>query len=75
MHHRPANSIHRTRGEAADRLNEIKRFDMPGFRPPRPYVREMKRYGVLPVELPEDTVIDVYATDRAYWRSLWWKPQ
>jgi hypothetical protein len=27
---------------------EVKRFDMPGFHPRPEYVREMKRYGVLP---------------------------
>jgi hypothetical protein len=56
------------------RLEEIKRFDMPGFRPTPGYVREMKRYGILPNDLAEDALIDVYATDRAYWRSLWWQP-
>ena len=56
------------------RLKQIKRFDMPGFRPTPGYVREMKRYGILPNDLPEGAPIDVYATDRAYWRSLWWQP-
>jgi hypothetical protein len=56
------------------RLEEIKRFDMPGFRPTPGYVREMKRYGILPNDLPEAAPIDVYATDRAYWRSKWWQP-
>jgi hypothetical protein len=56
------------------RLDEIKRFDMPGFRPTPSYIREMKRYGILPKDLPEGAPIDVYATDRAYWRSLWWRP-
>lgn len=56
-------------------LESIKRFDMPGFRPTASYVREMKRYGVLPSDLEKDAVVDVYATDRAYWRSFWWKPE
>ena len=56
-------------------LEQIKRFDMPGFHPTQSYVREMKRYGILPDDLPEDAPIDVYATDRAYWRSLWWRPR
>ena len=47
---------------------------MPGFRPLPSYVREMKRYGILPKDLAADADIDVYATDRAYWRSLWYKP-
>jgi hypothetical protein len=59
---------------AKAKLDEIKRFDMPGFRPHEGYVREMKRYGVLPQDLPEDAVLDVYATDQAYWRSLWHRP-
>jgi len=57
------------------RLEEIKRFDMPGFRPDPRYVREMKRYEILPLSLEQDVPIDVYATDRAYWRSLWWRPK
>jgi hypothetical protein len=56
-------------------LEQNKRFDMPGFRPTPTYVREMKRYGILPGDLPDDALIDVYATDRAYWRSLWWRPR
>jgi len=55
-------------------LERIKRFDMPGFRPTPTYVREMKRFGVLPRDLDDGALIDVYAADRAYWRSLWWQP-
>jgi hypothetical protein len=58
--------------EGKRRLAEIKRFDMPGFRPTPGYIREMQRYSILPRDLPENAPIDVYATDRAYWRSLWW---
>ncbi len=47
---------------------------MPGFRPNEHYVREMKKYGVLPADLGPNAPIDPYATDRAYWRSLWHKP-
>ena len=56
-----------------ENLDRIKRFDMPGFRPRRGYVREMKRYGILPADTPLDAAIDVYATDQAYWRSLWYR--
>jgi hypothetical protein len=56
------------------RLDRIKRFDMPDFRPVQPYVREMKKYGIIPEDLAADAKIDVYATDRAYWRSLWYRP-
>jgi len=57
------------------RLEEIKRFDMPGFRPRPEYVREMKRYGVLPAsfDLAKDP-IDVYAVDRRYWELIHWSP-
>ncbi len=57
------------------RLEDIKRFDMPGFRPDPSYVREMKRFGILPPSVAEDASLDVYAIDRAYWRSLWWRPK
>jgi hypothetical protein len=56
------------------RLDRIKRFDMPGFRPAPAYIREMQDYGVLPRDLGPDDPIDPYATDRAYWRSLWHRP-
>ena len=57
---------------AKAKLDEIKRFDMPGFTPNEHYVREMKRYGVLPASFDlEKDPIDVYATDRAYWESFW----
>lgn len=60
---------------AAQRLDEIRRFDMPAFRPNDGYVREMKRYGILPPDLnPLTTPIDVYRTDETYWRSFWWPP-
>jgi hypothetical protein len=57
-----------------EHLESIKRFDMPGFRPPAMYVREMKRYGILPKAVPDDAPLDVYAIDEAYWRMHWWKP-
>lgn len=60
--------------DAKKKLDEIKRFDMPGFRPRPEYVRELKRFGVLPADLPADAPIDVYAADRAYWKSLWHRP-
>jgi hypothetical protein len=60
---------------AAAKLDEIKRFDMPGFVPNEHYVREMKRYGVLPASLDTNAKpIDVYATDEDYWRMFWHQP-
>ncbi len=60
--------------EAKGRLGRIKRFDMPGFCPNEHYIREMKRYGILAAEHDPKTPLDPYATDRAYWRSMWHRP-
>ncbi len=61
---------------ARAKLDEIKRFDMPGFKPNEHYIREMKRYGVLgeSFDLEKDP-IDVYAADRAYYRTFWHRPR
>jgi len=52
------------------KLEEITRFDMPGFRPPAPYLREMRRYGILPPDHGDDDPVDPYALDRRYWDSF-----
>jgi mono/diheme cytochrome c family protein len=57
--------------EAGKKLQEIKRFDMPGFRPRIEYVQAMKRFGVLPANTRDDGPLDVYSTDRKYWESHW----
>lgn len=59
---------------AKTRLEEIKRFDMPGFRPNEHYVREMKRYGIIPNSVAPHNPLDVYATDKAYFQTFWHKP-
>lgn len=56
-------------------LATIKRFDMPGFQPRPEYLREMRHYGVLPPDHADDTPVDPYALDQAYWRSLWYRPE
>ena len=58
---------------AKTRLDEIKRFDMPGFQPRHEYLREMKRYGVLPPEfnLAKPAAVDPYALDKRYWQLFW----
>ncbi|MBO4286901.1 MAG: PD40 domain-containing protein [Kiritimatiellae bacterium] len=55
-----------------DVLEKEKRFDMQGFRPPKPYLREMKRYGILPAsfDLDKDPA-DPYILDRKYWALDW----
>ena len=55
-------------------LDEIKRFDMPDFVPRPEYVREMKKYGVLPKETDSNQVFNTYQLEQEYWRSLWYRP-
>jgi hypothetical protein len=50
------------------------RFDMSNFKPRIDWVREMKRYGVLPECVKLEEVTDVYAIERDYWKSLWHRP-
>jgi hypothetical protein len=57
-----------------DTLKRITRFDMPDFKPHPAYLREMVRFGILPQSTAPDARIDPYATDEAYWRSLWYRP-
>jgi len=57
------------------KLEQDKRFDMPGFRPSIHYLREMKRYGVLPetFDVKKD-IANPYELDAAYWKSFWYHP-
>jgi len=57
-----------------DRLERETRFDMPDFRPREDWVREMKRYGILPADSEPPTSMDVYAMEERYWQSLWHAP-
>lgn len=51
------------------------RWGTADFQPNRQYVREMKRFGILPSNYDASTEkIDVFATDLMYWRSLWHHP-
>jgi hypothetical protein len=56
-------------------LERIKRFDMPGFQPRPQYLRELRRYGVLALDHPDDAAVDPYQLDRQYWESQWYRPQ
>jgi len=56
------------------RLEEIKRFDMAGFQPRPAYLREMKRYGLLPKDQADGVPVDTYALEQEYWRSFWHEP-
>jgi mono/diheme cytochrome c family protein len=56
-------------------LNRIKRFDMAGFRPRPEYLREMKRYGVLPATFDDRRdPADPYQLDSTYWQLFSHQP-
>lgn len=56
-------------------LEQNKRWDMPGFKPHPFYVREMKRYGILPETFDrEHDDVDVFQVDRRYWECTWYYP-
>jgi mono/diheme cytochrome c family protein len=56
-------------------LDAEPRFGAPGFKPNRQYVREMKRFGVLPAAFDlTKNPLDVFQTDQSYWKSLWYQP-
>jgi hypothetical protein len=58
-----------------EHLEKNKRFDMPGYRPREGWIREMKRYGILPHTLAPQAPINYYAVEKEYWKSLWFNPQ
>ncbi|MHB8897561.1 MAG: serine hydrolase [Thermoguttaceae bacterium] len=45
------------------------------FVPRRDYVREMIRYGVLPVDHDFGASVDPFALDQAYWKTFWYVPK
>lgn len=56
-------------------LDSEPRYSTPDFKPNRQYVREMKKYGILPPSFEVATdAIDVFAADQKYWRSSWYRP-
>ncbi|MDR1485527.1 MAG: hypothetical protein LBT09_11980, partial [Planctomycetaceae bacterium] len=56
-------------------LDVVKRFDMPDFKPRPEYIREMKRFGILPKDFDPKTPVDYYDLDQKYWQSLWFKTE
>jgi hypothetical protein len=54
-------------------LDTIKRFDMPDFQPRQEYIREMKKFGILPPEHNPATTVNPYELEQNYWRSLWYR--
>jgi hypothetical protein len=56
-----------------ERLDAVARYGTPQFRPNRQYVREMKRFGVLPAQFdPAHDAIDVFRIDQEYWKEFWY---
>ncbi|MCY2953942.1 MAG: hypothetical protein NTU53_18525 [Planctomycetota bacterium] len=60
--------------EAKRAIDAMRSPGMPTCRARAEYVREMKRFGILPDTLEGNTPFDVFAADRAYWKSLWYRP-
>ncbi|MBI5385315.1 MAG: hypothetical protein HZA90_11595 [Verrucomicrobia bacterium] len=56
-------------------LDSQPRYGTPEFKPNAQYVRELKRYGILPpaFDLAKDP-INVFEADQRYWQSLWYRP-
>lgn len=52
------------------------RFGTPQFKPNPQYIRELKRFGVLPrsFDLAHDK-IDIFETDQRYWKLFWYDPE
>lgn len=62
--------------ERKRQYDEVPRYGTPEFKPNEQYVREMKKFGVLPAqfELQRDT-IDVFDVDQRYWKLFWYHPE
>jgi mono/diheme cytochrome c family protein len=58
-----------------EQMDKVARFGTETFKPNRQYVREMKRFGVLPAQFdPDRDSIDVFRTDQEYWKLFWCRP-
>lgn len=52
--------------------DRIPRYATPGWRANRQYVREMKRYGIMPASFdPAADCLNPFQADAAYWDRLW----
>ena len=68
-------TIHSWIKEGKKCLENNKRWDMPGFKPHPYYIREMKRYGILPETFNNETdTVDVFTLERKYFESSWHYP-
>jgi len=57
-------------------LDAAPRYGTPEFKPNRQYIREMKRFGVLPAEFdPAANPVDGFRIDQEYWKLFWYRPE
>ena len=56
-------------------LEESPHFSLGTFRPNPAYTKAMINYGILPKDFDLNQPYDVYATDRAYWKSFELQPK
>lgn len=62
--------------KAANVINSVPRYGTPDFQPNKQYIREMKRFGILPKSFdPAKEKVNYFELDQLYWRSLWITPQ
>jgi hypothetical protein len=55
--------------------DQVPRYGTPEFKPNEQYVREMKRFGVLPAQFAvERDPIDIFEVDQRYWKLFWYHP-
>jgi hypothetical protein len=53
-------------------LDAKPRYGTPGFQPNPQYLREMRRFGILPADFDSThATIDVFQADQDYWKSFW----
>ena len=61
--------------KGSEQMEKVARFGTEAFKPNRQYVREMKKFGVLPAgfDVSRDA-IDIFETDQKYFELFWCRP-
>ena len=58
-----------------EQMDKIARFGTETFKPNQQYIREMKRFGVLPAQFDVSRdPIDIFETDQKYFELFWCRP-